>query len=348
MKLAVILGTRPQIIELAPVIHALHRDDHQVIIYHSGQHYDREMSAVFIKQLGIPEPDKTFSPASGTHAEQTARIMVEIERACMDDRPDKVILEGDTNTALAAGLAAVKLKIPIVHIEAGCRIHNKSLPEEVNRILISHMATTHCSPTSTCTENLHKEGITNVNQTGHPVVDSIELVKDKLTPIHKPGSYYYSTIHRDFNTDDPARLQEIITQLEHLDKPVYLAAHPRTAERLNKFKIDTNNINIIPPIDYIGSLSMIKYSYAVISDSGGLQKESTILGTPMITIRPNTEWPETLAFNANQLAISDDNLVLLQCVKYLNTNYHRIKSNAKKLVDVLGRPGTSEVIAKCV
>ena len=347
IKIAVVLGTRPQFIELAPVIHEL-RYKCDLLIYNTGQHYDKEMSEVFVSQLEIPAPHRQFGPSSGSHAEQTGRMMVEAEKGLAEDLPDLVVVEGDTNTALAAALAAAKLKIPVAHVEAGCRAHDRSLPEEVNRVLVSHVAEMHFSPTGNCTRNLKQEGINrNVHEVGHPIVDSIAFVARHIAePLREQGSYYFMTLHRDFNVDDPARLKAIISQARDLDRPVCFAVHPRTAARLQQFGIGIDGLESMPPVDYITSLRLIQHARAVISDSGGLQKESAVLGTPMITVRPNTEWVETLRGYANQLAIRDSSVNIARCAKRLNDNYAKARRQAAALQGTFGKKGVSRRIAR--
>jgi UDP-N-acetylglucosamine 2-epimerase len=349
IRIAVVLGTRPQFIELAPVIHEL-RGKCELLIYNTGQHYDKEMSDIFVSQLEIPAPRRHFGQSTGSHAEQTGRMMVEAEKGFAEDRPHLVIVEGDTNTALAAALAAAKLKIPLAHVEAGCRAFDRSLPEEVNRVLVSHLTTLNFSPTRNCTVNLKKEGISkNVFEVGHPIVDSISFVACHIAePLREPGSYYFMTLHRDFNVDDPVRLAGIISQAQQLDRPVCFAVHPRTAARLAQSEINLDGIEPMPPVDYITSLRMTKHARAVISDSGGLQKESAILGTPMITVRPSTEWVETLRGQANQLAIRGSSINITLCARRLNDNYGKARRQAAALKGTFGKKGVSRRIARIV
>ncbi|MGI0039239.1 MAG: UDP-N-acetyl glucosamine 2-epimerase, partial [Nitrososphaera sp.] len=293
-------------------------------------------------------PHRHFGPSSGSHAEQTGRMMVEAEKGLAEDRPDLVVVEGDTNTALAAALAAAKLKIPVAHVEAGCRAYDRSLPEEVNRVLVSHVAEMHFSPTGNCTRNLKKEGInSNVYEVGHPIVDSIAFVARHIAePLRERGSYYFMTLHRDFNVDDSARLRAIISQARDLGRPVCFAVHPRTAARLRQFGISLDGLESMPPVDYITSLRLIMHARAVISDSGGLQKEGAVLGTPMITVRPSTEWVETLRGYANQLAIRDSSVDIARCAKRLNDNYAKARRQAAALRGTFGKKGVSRRIAR--
>ncbi|RMF28984.1 MAG: UDP-N-acetylglucosamine 2-epimerase (non-hydrolyzing), partial [Candidatus Nitrosothermus koennekii] len=347
MRIVIVVGTRPTFIDLAPLIHNL-KDRSELLIYNTSQHYDREMSDIFIEQLNIPEPYRDLESKSGTHAQQTSRIMVRCEEALIEDRPDIIIVKGDTNSALGAALAAAKLKIPIIHIEAGCRAFDRTLPEEINRVIITHITTLHFPPTMNCKNNLLREGIDedDIGVIGHPVVDSINLLADKISNnIHK-NEYYYVTIHRDFNTDNKDRLEHILSTLNEVaeDRDVIFAIHPRTKKKIEEYGFNKllSNIIIKPPVDYITSLSLIKHAYAVITDSGGLTKESCILGTPLITLRPNTEWIETLQGYANQLAFADGNNIL-ECIKRLDDHYEEAKESIRRL-NIFGKVGISKHI----
>lgn len=357
MKVMVIVGTRPTFIELGPVIHELKKTNCELTIVHTGQHYDKEMSDIFLKQLEIPLPKYNLQAGGGTHAEQTARIVTRCETTLIKEKPDLLVVEGDTTTAFAASLAAAKMNVPIAHIEAGCRSFDKTLPEEVNRVLISHITDIHFPPTANCRSNLLREGISKkgIGPIGHPIVDSIDLVKEKLknlTSIGRtkivPQEYCYVTLHRDFNVDNPTRLEHILTELKNvaLTKEVVFAIHPRTRKRINKFGLakHLNNFIKLKPVDYITSLSLIKHAYAIISDSGGLTKESCILGTPCITVRPNTEWVEIFDGYSNQLAFKRGNSIG-SCLKRLERNYDLAKKNLKSLQGTFGSVGVSKKIA---
>lgn len=357
-KIAVVVGTRPNFIELAPIIHELNRINQKVLVYDTGQHYDKEMSEIFVKQLKIPKPHCNLKSGSGSHAEQTSRILVGCEKILLKDMPDVLIVEGDTTTSFAAALAASKIKIPIVHIEAGCRIFDKNMPEEINRIIISCLSSLHYAPTNSCRKNLINEGINikNIRLFGHPLIDAINLVKDKISKITEingikfyNSDYYYVTIHRDFNTDNPKILQKILQNLSKLAKQrkIIFPIHPRTKKRIEEFGLERHLDSIIslPPVDYITSLSLTKNAYGIITDSGGLIKESTIFSVPCISLRPNTEWIETLKGNANQLAFVRNNSIEV-CVKRLHRNYSKITQNCKSLHSLLGKPGVSQRIVK--
>lgn len=365
-RIVAVLGTRPQFIEMAPIIHALYKfNDVELLIYNTGQHYDQFMSEIFFNQLSIPSPNANLEVAADgtTHAEQTGKIMIRTESLLMADKPDMVVVEGDTNSALGAALAASKLKIPITHIEAGCRVFDKSLPEEINRVLISHVTDLHFAPTNNCQSNLEREGIDRhrIEMRGHPIVDAVSIVKKKLRPVTnldeikgkavESHQYYFVTMHRDFNVDDSARLRSILIEIDKisLKMPVVFAIHPRTKKRIEQFGLERylRNVIALGPVGYITSLSLISDAYAVISDSGGLTKESALLGTPCITLRPNTEWIETLDGYCNQLAFSNGNNVM-KCVENLERNYDIVKQNAKSLNKVFGEEGLSADIARII
>lgn len=350
-RIVAVLGTRPQFIEMAPIIHALNKfNDVELLIYNTGQHYDRLMSEIFFDELSIPEPDTNFEVAadSVSHAEQTGMIMIKAEKSLLSDKPDIVVVEGDTNTTLAVALAASKLKLKVAHIEAGGRCFDKTLPEELNRVLLADLADIHYAPVESHKKNLLHEGVDNsaIHVLGHPVVDSIAIVSSRLKerfPSEKMelGNYFYVTLHRDFNVDNPLKLQSILKDLSELaeKRTVVFPIHPRTQKCIQEFGLSDSlhNITTMRPIGYVESLSLIKHAYAVISDSGGLLKESMVFGTPMITLRPNTEWPEVAQGFANQLAFARGNSIT-KCVQLLTRNYDVAKVSMKKFSTYLGTP----------
>lgn len=357
---------------MAPVIHELNKlsSDLEVLVYNTGQHYDQFMSEVFFNQLRIPEPDVVFQQPeeSWTPAERIANMIWQASDWLQKHKPDMVVVEGDTDTTLALAFAGVKAGVRVAHIEAGCRIHDTSLPEELNRTLTADLASLHFAPTKNCKQNLIKEGIwkDSIHMLGHPIVDSIELVKPRLTeeeidlgkrgaplPKLEPRSYFFVTLHRDFNVDDPIRLERILKELakieELTDKRVIFPIHPRTSKRIHEFDLGQYLNKFIPmmPVGYVTSLALTKYAYAVISDSGGLQKESAIFGTPMITMRPNTEWTETLGEYANQLAFCAPPITsILNCIKELEQNYDMAREAMQRRSIFLGKPGVAKAIAE--
>ena len=317
-KIVTIIGARPQFIKASVVSKEIRKNNKEVII-HTGQHYDKNMSDVFFEQLSIPKPDYNLGVGSGTHATQTGNMMIEIEKILIAEKPDYVLVYGDTNSTLAGSLAASKLLIPVIHIEAGLRSFNRSMPEEQNRVLTDHISEILFCPTETAVENLKKEGITkNVYNVGDVMCDSVlhfsKIANEKydinnlnLTPIYEKkefNNWYLTTIHRAENTMDNKNLTNILKVLNDLDEVVVFPVHPRIKGIIddlynkNKYK----NIYFIEPVDYLTMLYLTKNSKKVITDSGGLQKECFILDVPCITIREQTEWVETLKNGYNILA----------------------------------------------
>jgi len=308
-KIISIIGARPQFIKHAPMQLELQKHFNAMTI-HTGQHYDKNMSDVFFNELGMAQPDYLFDMAGGkTQGEQTALMMIEIEKVFRQEQPDAVLIYGDTNSTLAGALVAVKMHIPIIHIEAGLRSYNREMPEEVNRIIADEFSTLLFCPTQQAIDNLKKEGIAHegIFLTGDVMCDTLKLVCDKVT--NKVGApYYFATLHRPYNTDDEKRLVEIINTFQKLDKKVVFAVHPRTISRIKSFNIDLQeytNIDFIEPVGYLDSVSYQTYSDAVITDSGGMQKEAYMLKKKCITIRSETEWIETLHGGWNTLVFDD-------------------------------------------
>jgi UDP-GlcNAc3NAcA epimerase len=273
---------------------------------HTGQHYDANMSDVFFKELNIPKPDFLLDlpPTKGQGA-QTALMMIEIEKICEDLVPDAILIYGDTNSTLAGALVAAKLGIRIIHIEAGLRSFNRSMPEEINRIVADTFADTLFCPTKTAIENLKKEGITHdgIFLSGDVMCDMLRMITPKLRSLKK-GSYYFATIHRPYNTDDPARMKRILETFNALEHPVVFAMHPRTKYKLEEAGISTkqySNIGIVPPASYVESISYQANAECIITDSGGVQKEAYMLKRKCITLRSETEWVETLNNGWNTL-----------------------------------------------
>ena len=320
MKLVTIVGARPQFIKAAAVSRIL-REQHQEILVHTGQHYDKNMSNIFFDELHIPKPDQNLGVGSGTHAKQTADMMVGIEKILMEECPDGLLLYGDTNSTLAGALAAAKIHISVLHVEAGLRSYNRRMPEEQNRVLTDHLSELLFCPTDTAVENLKKEGITQgVHQVGDVMCDAVQYYSQMLE-IHDKGfyfeqlqglfqkieileSWYMATIHRAENTDNIEKVREILAAFEELDAPILFPVHPRTRRMVEQLyqKNSYKNILFIEPVGYFTMLYLVKYACKTITDSGGLQKETYILNTPCVTIREQTEWIETLNGNHNILA----------------------------------------------
>ncbi len=308
-KILSIIGARPQFIKHAPMQLQLQQHFNAKTI-HTGQHYDENMSAVFFDELKMTKPDYLFDiGGSKPQGEQTGMMMKEIETVCMQEKPDALLIYGDTNSTLAGALVAAKMHIPQIHIEAGLRSFNREMPEEINRIVADEFAYLLFCPTNQAIENLKKEGITHdrIFKCGDVMCDMVKLIEPKTKrPVEY--SYYFVTIHRPYNTDENDRLLNILNTLNLLHKKVIFSIHPRTVARLTQFGIDIThyqNISFVPPMGYTESISYQKYSDCVITDSGGIQKEAYILGKKCITLRSETEWTETLQNGWNTLVFDD-------------------------------------------
>ncbi len=317
MKVVTVVGARPQFIKAAPVSHEL-RQVAQEVLVHTGQHFDANMSDVFFEELGIPKPEYHLGIGGGLHGAMTGAMLTEIERVLMAEQPDWVLVYGDTNSTLAGALAATKLHIPIAHVEAGLRSFNRRMPEEVNRVLTDHAATLLFAPTETAVRHLAAEGITSgVHRVGDVMYDATlhfrPRAQERVGMLAElglaPGGYYLATVHRAENTDDPARLAAIFGAFPTLDKPVVLPLHPRTRKRLEEQRLDSvlahPNLRIVPPVGYLDMLMLEANAAAVLTDSGGVQKEAYFLGVPCRTLRDETEWDETLAGGWNVLVGAD-------------------------------------------
>ena len=314
MHIVTVVGARPQFVKAAPLRRALMDAGIRETLVHTGQHYDPEMSAVFFEELGLPDPAANLGVGSGTHAVQTGETMMRLEALLMQGTPpDGLIVYGDTNSTLAGALVAAKLGIPIIHVEAGLRSFRRHMPEEINRVVTDRLASVLCCPTQSAVHNLSVEGIVEgVHLTGDVMLDATRLfaeAAERRAPLasvttHAPGAYYVATVHRARNTDDPERLAGIFDGLGRLGAPVVVPLHPRTRERLAGVRTP-DNVETRAPLSYLRMLTLVRHARAVLTDSGGLQKESLWLGVPCITLREETEWTETLAGGWNRLAGAD-------------------------------------------
>jgi len=326
MKIASIVGARPQFIKAAPVSRVLREAGHQEFLIHTGQHYDHGMSQVFFQELSIPEPDVNLGIGSGSHGQQTGRMLESLEEVINEQSPDYVIVYGDTNSTLAGALATAKLQIPVAHVEAGLRSFNKKMPEEINRIMTDHISDLLLCPTPTAVKNLKHEGISrNVYLVGDVMYDAvlynIQLAENNSDILKKLGliakSYALATVHRAENTDDPERLHSIFYAFEKISEnglTLLLPLHPRTQDRLQSMGILLNGIRSMPPVSYLEMLILEKYARVIVTDSGGIQKEACWLGVPCVTLRDETEWIETVKSGWNVLAGSDPERIM-QAVK---------------------------------
>ncbi len=310
MKIITVLGARPQFIKAALLSRELRRN-HREILVHTGQHYDRELSNVFFEELNIPQPDYNLGIGSATQGKQTGQMMIEIEKLLIIERPDLVLVYGDTNSTLAAALAAVKLHVPVAHVEAGPRMFDKSVPEEINRIITDHISTLLFAPTQISLENLRKEGLTRgVYLTGDVMLDNFYYfsgVAEKHSRILEQiglqkGKYILVTVHRARNTDIEGNLKNICAALSIIAKREKLVfpVHPRTEKFLKQYGFWADlereaNITLIKPVGYLDMLVLTKGAKKILTDSGGLQKEAYFAGVPCITLDITSGWPETVA-----------------------------------------------------
>jgi UDP-N-acetylglucosamine 2-epimerase (non-hydrolysing) len=314
MRVLSVVGARPQFVKLAPIARAA-QGVFEHLIAHTGQHYDHNMSDAFFDDLGIPAPDFNLGVGSGKHGAQTGAMLAGLEKIIEDTGPDWVLVYGDTNSTLAAAVAAVKLHVRVAHLEAGLRSFNRRMPEEHNRVLTDHAADLLLAPTQVAMDHLATEGLAERSVlVGDVMTDVLYKVRDEVAgqPLElgtevTPGGYYVATIHRPDNTDDPARLRAIIEGIAKVGKPVVLLAHPRLKALAERHGIELNQgeITVSEPVGYPQLVNAAAQSAGVITDSGGLQKESFLLRVPCTTLRPETEWVETVNLGWNVLVDKD-------------------------------------------
>jgi UDP-GlcNAc3NAcA epimerase len=319
MKVLSVVGARPQFIKAAVVSRQLRQSHHELLL-HTGQHYDHGMSQVFFDEMGIPSPDINLDVGSASHGQQTASMLVGIEQAIQEEMPDCVLVYGDTNSTLAGALAAVKLHVPLAHVEAGLRSFDRRMPEEVNRVVADHVADLLFCPNATSVCNLAAEGIrASVYNTGDVMMDALlfyaPLAERNSTVLARlglrPGAYLLATIHRPANTDTGDNLRAIVDALSRSGQPVVFPVHPRTAQALDGWCIKaSDNVRLVEPVGYFDMLQLERSARLVITDSGGVQKEAYMLGVPCVTLRPETEWVETVQAGWNVLAGADGDKLL--------------------------------------
>lgn len=317
MKVVSVVGARPQFVKLAPVSRALRAAGQHEIIVHTGQHYDDAMSATFFEELEIAPPDVNLGIGSASHGAQTGRMLEAIETVLLRERSDWVLVFGDTNSTLAGALAAAKLHIPVAHVEAGLRSFDRTMPEEVNRVVADHLSTLLFCPTETAREQLAREGIeAGVEVVGDVMLDMLVWAKPRLASRAaellprlgiEPHGYVLATIHRAANTDDPAAMRRIAHALGALDLPVVFPVHPRTRHVIERHRLAwADSVRLIEPVGYFDMLALEQHAHTIVTDSGGVQKEAFLLEVPCVTARDTTEWPETVAAGWNVLVGSDD------------------------------------------
>lgn len=318
-KIITILGARPQFIKAAAVS-AVFKNQVNELLVHTGQHYDANMSDVFFEELNIPKPQYHLNIGSGSHGEQTGEMLKAIEKVILAEQPDFVMVYGDTNSTLAGALAASKLLIPVIHIEAGLRSFNKAMPEEQNRILTDHVSSLLFVPTQTAVDNLTNEGITNgVHLVGDVMYDGIlhfsKIAEEKSDMLEKyqleNNQFVLCTIHRAENTNDPARLKAIFEGLNQAKVKTVLPLHPRTQKYIADYGITLeNHIQVIEPVGYLDMVRLESACSKIVTDSGGVQKEAFFLGKPCITMRDETEWVETIENGWNILVGADSSKIV--------------------------------------
>jgi len=355
LKAAIFTGTRPEMIKMQPVIEEiLRRKSIRLTFIHTQQHYSFNMSTLFIKELELPEPSFFLDVKSGSQGFQTAKIISRSERLIKKERPDVVLVEGDTNSALGVALAASKLKIPIGHVEAGCRSFDKNMPEEINRVLIADLASAHFAPTRTCVSNLLKEGISRekIFLTGHPIVDVLHQFRQRIGHSAtrrlglEPREYYLATVHREENVESKEALEGIVESLSVLSRSrsVVFPIHPHTLKFIKRFKLEKYLKSLVAtePVGYLDALDLISHSKVVLTDSGGIQQEAALLGTPCITLRKNTEWTETIECGVNFLASGKEEIT--RTVEGLECEYGEILGRFKLARKIFGKFGVSRRI----
>ena len=376
MKIVTIIGARPQFIKAAAVSRAISRYNDQTsnsehrtlneVIIHTGQHYDEGMSAVFFRELKIPEPLYNIGIGSGPHGQQTGRMIEAIEKLLMTEKPDLVLVYGDTNSTLAGALAAAKLHIPVAHVEAGLRSFNRRMPEEINRVMTDHLSTLLFCPSQVAVDNLAAEGIPspltpdpslltpNVIITGDVMADALQFAANKVDKNSdilnclglKPLHYLLATIHRAENTDNPERLGNIMSALSELAKrePVVLPLHPRTKRILTvslpSLLASDSMLRIIEPVGYFDVIALARSSRVILTDSGGMQKEAYWLKVPCVTLRDETEWVETVESGWNVLTGADEkkisNIAQNFTLPVEHPSLYGDGQAAEKIINVLG------------
>lgn len=316
MRICSIVGARPQFVKLAVICRAVAQRDacerwrHSIV--HTGQHYDCELSSVFFEELAIPPPDHNLDVGSGSHGVQTGEMLKRLEPVLASEKPDWVLLYGDTNSTIAGALVAAKAGLPIAHIESGLRSHRRAMPEEINRIVADHLSDILFCPTALAMDNLRKEGLhERAVLTGDVMYDASiafrQIAENRGGPLAgtwRPGVFALATVHRAENTDDPARLREILNALDQIARticPVVWPVHPRTQKRLSDMRWSAQSVTTIQPISYLEMLLLEGRARFILTDSGGVQKEAYFLQVPCITLRDETEWRETLNNNCNTL-----------------------------------------------
>ncbi|MFH1856394.1 MAG: UDP-N-acetylglucosamine 2-epimerase (non-hydrolyzing) [Candidatus Omnitrophota bacterium] len=334
MKIINVVGARPNFMKIAPIIEEMKKHkDIKALLLHTGQHYDREMSKLFFEDLKLPAPDIYLGVGSASHAQQTAKIMLEFEKILLEEKPDLVVVVGDVNSTIACALTAVKLFIPVAHVEAGLRSYDRTMPEEINRILTDSISDYLFTTCRDADKNLLKEGIAKekIHFVGNVMIDTLlkqinkaseSDILDKLNL--QPKGYTVLTLHRPSNVDNKETFTEILDALEEVQKRIKIIfpIHPRTAKKIEDFGLSgkvekMSNFNMVPPMGYLDFLKLMSESKFILTDSGGIQEETTILKIPCITLRENTERPITIIEGTNVLVGTDKNKIVEESLKII-------------------------------
>jgi len=350
MKIATIIGTRPQFIKASMVSREISKHDNiNEAIIHTGQHFDKNMSHIFFEEMGIPEPNYNLNIHSLSHGAMTGRQIEGIEEILMKEKPDWILVYGDTNSTLAGALAAAKLHIPVAHVEAGLRSFNRNMPEEINRILCDQVSNLLLCPSETAVENLKNEGITkSVHNVGDVMYDAVlyfgQIAENKSKILEKLNleskQYILATVHRQENTDDPIRLKNIFSAFSEAPMSVVIPLHPRTKKKMAENKISLNGqIKTIDPVGYLDMVALEKNAHIIATDSGGIQKEAYFYGVPCITLRDETEWVELVQLDVNQIVgASSKNIkaALDKKTSFKNVEIYGDGKASKKIISILG------------
>ena len=353
MKIFLVLGTRPQIIKSTPILHEAIKQNLDIQIIHTGQHYDSSLSQVFFEQLSPPEPFVNLNVGSGSHIYQTAEIMLRLEKYLISEKPSLVLVPGDTNSAMAGALASVKGGFSVAHLESGARCYDMQMAEEVNRRLIDHCSKLLFAPTSKCKENLELESVLGkISLVGDTMLDvflSSQKEAEKNSIISELNladrDFAVLTTHRAENVDNPVKLRGMFEAIQKADMDVVFPVHPRTQNRLREdgIVLEDSNIRPINPVGYIEMLALLKHSRIVFTDSGGLQKESFWSKVPCVTLRERTEWNEPVDMGVSFLTGVDPTKII-NAVDYINHNYDQMKGRFKS--NPFGEGKASEKIVK--
>lgn len=355
MKLAIILGTRPEIIKMSPIIRECENQKLNYFILHTGQHYSYNLDRIFFQELELPEPKYNLNIGSGSHAEETGKMLIGLENILLKEKPDIVLVQGDTNTVLSGALAASKLHIKVGHIEAGLRSYDRNMPEEINRILTDHISDYLFAPTEKARDNLVREGIPEqrIFITGNTIVDAIyqniEIAEKKVDSLNnlnlKKKRYFLITAHRQENVDIEKKFKDILNSLGSIHKkyglPIIFPIHPRARKRIEQFNLEIpEGVRLIEPLGFLEFLHLEANAKLILTDSGGIQEESCILKVPCITLRENTERPETIEVGSNILAGTEPKNILMNVKKMIEkpdnwTNPFGDGMSGKKILNIM-------------